>query len=78
MIYALDIETEATDPSMKLFAGLQPWRLRQGKARITSIALCDPDDKVIQIENHGQASWVNEVHGLLSTVHGKAVYGHNT
>ncbi len=78
MTYALDIETEATDPSMKLFAGLQPWRLRQGKARITSIALCDPEDKVIQIENHGQASWVNEVHDLLSTVQGKPVYGHNT
>lgn len=78
MIYALDLETEATDPSMKPFAGLQPWRLRQNKARITSIALCDPDDKVIQIENHGQLYWKSEVHDLIDSVRGQVVYGHNT
>lgn len=78
MIYALDLETEATDPAMKLYAALQPWRLRQGKARITSIALCQPDDTVIQIENQGQSSWLSEVTELLQLVQGKTVYGHNT
>lgn len=76
-INSLDIETEATDPRMTQFAGLQPWRLRQGKARITSIALCRPGDKVDQIENHGQASWKHEVRDLLDSAGGQVVYAHN-
>lgn len=78
-IYALDIETESTDPSMRLFAALQPWRLRQGKARITSIAVCRPDDSVIQIVNDGnEAKWRGEMAHLLEELRGNVVYAHNT
>lgn len=75
---ALDIETEATDPSMRQYAGLQPWRLRQGKARITSIAVCRPDDSVIQIVNEGnERRWVDDVTCLLADLRGQKVYAHN-
>lgn len=74
---ALDIETESTDPKMKMHAGLEPWRIRQGKARITSIALCRPDDSVDQIVNNGQAWWDKEITELLDSVAGQVVYAHN-
>lgn len=76
-LYALDVETEATDPSMKLFGGLQPWRVRQGKARITSIAVCRPDDSVIQLENIGSTRWANQLVDLLVSLKGCKVYAHN-
>ena len=77
-INALDIETEATDPSMRLYAGLQPWRLRQGKARITSIAVARPGGLVDQIVNNGTESiWVREVHDLLLSIDGEVAYAHN-
>lgn len=74
---ALDIETEATDPSMKLYAALQPWRLRQGKARITSIAVARLSGAVDQIINNGQASWISEVTDLLASLKDQVVYAHN-
>lgn len=75
---SLDIETEATDPSMKLFAALQPWRLRQGKARITSVAVCRPDDSVDQIENDGdEVKWRKLLLELLWSMEGQATYAHN-
>ena len=78
-IYALDIETESIDPSMRQFAALQPWRLRQGKARITSVAVCQPDDSVIQIVNDGnEARWRGALTDLLMDLRGQVVYAHNT
>lgn len=75
---ALDLETEATDPKMQLYAGLQPWRHRQGKARITSIAVCRPGDVVDQIENRDNGRiWVNDVTELLASLEGEVVYAHN-
>jgi DNA polymerase I-like protein with 3'-5' exonuclease and polymerase domains len=76
-IYALDIETSATNPSMKLFAGLQPFRIRQGNAKITSIAVCNPDDIVDQIENLSQLNWVSQIRFMLENLKGKVVYAHN-
>lgn len=76
-IRALDVETESTDPAMKLHAALEPWRVRQGKARITSIAMCMPDDSVSQIENLGQRSWADDIISFLEPHQGKVVYAHN-
>lgn len=76
-INALDIETESIDPSMKLHAALEPWRVRQNKARITSIAVCRPNDTVDQIENTGQSSWLAEVSDLLDSLRGQVTYAHN-
>ena len=74
---ALDIETEATDPSMKLHAALQPWRLRQGKARITSIALARSNDTVDQIENNGDpVRWRGQLIDLISSID-EPTYAHN-
>lgn len=75
---ALDIETEATNPAEKLYAALQPWRLRQGRARITSIAVARPTGSVDQIVNRGQSSWIGEVTDLLSSLDRQVVYAHNT
>lgn len=76
-IHAFDIETESTDPRMKLHAALEPWRLRQGKAIISSAAVCMPDDSVIQIVNNGQDSWVEEYLDVLRMLRGEVVYAHN-
>lgn len=78
IINSLDIETEATDPSMKLHAALQPWRLRQNKARITSVAVCRPDNSVDQIENDGDTvRWHKLLLELLWSMEGQAIYAHN-
>lgn len=76
-IHAFDIETESTDPSMRLHAALEPWRLRQGKAIISSAAVCMPDDSVIQIVNSGQDSWVEEYLDILRMLKGEVVYAHH-
>ena len=76
ILNALDIETEATDPNMRQYAALQPWRLRQGKARITSIAVARENGSVDQIVNEG-SNWVGQVHDLLHSLDGQAVYAHN-
>jgi DNA polymerase I-like protein with 3'-5' exonuclease and polymerase domains len=77
-INSLDIETEATDPSMRQYAALQPWRLRQGKARITSVAVCRPDNSVDQIENDGdRARWHKLLLDLLWSMDGEVAYAHN-
>jgi DNA polymerase I-like protein with 3'-5' exonuclease and polymerase domains len=76
-IRATDVETESLDPSMKLHAALEPWRVRQGKARITSIAMCMPDDSVQQIENHGGPRWADHLIEFLEPHQGEVVYAHN-
>lgn len=73
---ALDIETAATDPAMKLFAGLQPWRLRQGLSKITSIAVCRDNGSVDQIVNTG-SNWVGQVTDLLASLDSEVCYAHN-
>lgn len=74
---ALDIETEATDKNMSQYAALQPWRLRQGKARITSIAVARDDETVDQIVNDGGPNWIANVTELLASLDGEVVYAHN-
>lgn len=73
--YTLDIETAAIDKSMIMHAGLEPWRLRQGKAMITSMAICRPDNSVTQIINDGP-DWIFKVSAMLSELQGQTVYAH--
>lgn len=75
--FVLDIETRALDNSMILHAGLEPWRLRQGKAEITSIDLIRPDGSTVQIV-HDSDNWKDRVKHLLSELKGETVYCHNT
>ena len=75
-LYSLDIETEATNPSMRLFAALQPFRVRQGNAKISSVALCRPDNSVIQIKND-HPHFKRELVEMLESLEGKKVYAHN-
>lgn len=74
--YTLDIETSGTKQSVMLHAGLEPWRLRQGLGKITSIAVCRPDNSVIQIQNTGD-DWLDKVKAVLSELQGQVVYAHN-
>lgn len=75
-IYSLDVETRAKDPRMSDHAALEPWRVRQNNAEISSMAVCRPDDSVIQIINKGQDTWTYEVRDLLRTLKGKRVFAH--
>lgn len=74
-IYALDLETEATDPRMKMHAALEPWRLRQNRARITSISIND-GDQTLRIVNNG-GDFTGEVIAALESLKGHVVYCHN-
>lgn len=77
MIYSLDIETRPIDPRLNHCAALEPWRVRQGKAEISSIAICLPDDTTRQIINNKQSTWRQEVYDFLKVLEGKTVYAHN-
>ena len=76
-IYSLDIETRAlTEDKNNTFA-LEPWRLRQGQAEISSVAVCRPDDSVIQIINDkAKHRWNKEVSDLLKSLKGQRVFAH--
>lgn len=75
--FTLDIETRSLDKSMTAHAGLEPWRLRQGKAEITSIDVCRPDGSLIQIV-HNSDNWIDQVKSVLSDLKNEIVYCHNT
>lgn len=77
MIYTLDLETRPLDPSMANHAALEPWRARQGKAEISSIAICRPSGETIQLINNGQPTWIHELIEFLRELDGKPVYAHN-
>ncbi len=74
-IYSLDIETRSLTNNL-LFA-LEPFRVIQRKAEITSIAVCYPNDKVVQIVNTGP-NWKDKVRSLLKDLKNQVVYAHNT
>ena len=77
-IFALDIETRTIDSTIAAYGALQPFRVRQGKSEISSIAVCKPDDSVIQIINDGSKEfWVQRVKSLLSELKGQRVFAHN-
>lgn len=74
-IYTLDIETRPLDGSE--FGALEPWRVRQGKAEISSISVCRPDNSVKRIVNNiARSEWVREVSDLLRDLRGQRVFAH--
>lgn len=75
--FTLDIETRSLDKNMVQHAALEPWRLRQGKAEITSIDVCRPDGSLIQIV-HDSDNWKERVRHLLRELKGESVYCHYT
>jgi len=78
-VYVLDIETGATNEAMSDYAGLEPWRVRQGNAKIDSIAVIAPDGNLSQIVNDHQDDqrWAEEVRKLIASLKGKQVWAHN-
>lgn len=75
-IWSLDIETRSTSGAAP-YGALEPWRVRQGRAEISSIAVCRPDDMVLQIFNEG-SNWVEQVRDVLKVIKGQVVYGQRT
>jgi DNA polymerase I-like protein with 3'-5' exonuclease and polymerase domains len=78
-LYSLDIETRALNQSGPNTFALEPFRVRQGSAEISSVAVCRPDNSVIQIVNDkAQHLWEREVRDLLRSLKGKRVFAHFT
>lgn len=77
-MYSFDVETRSLDPSMVEHAGLEPWRVRQGKAEISSAAICRPDGTVHQIINDGihKNIFINNLTAMMDEMAGKVVYAH--
>jgi DNA polymerase I-like protein with 3'-5' exonuclease and polymerase domains len=57
-------------------AGLEPWRVRQGKAEISSAAMCRPDGSVLQIINDNPVEFKRKLTAMLTELKGKVVYAH--
>lgn len=75
-IYVLDLETRSKIFEMREHAGLEPWRVRQGKAEIMSLDLLRPDLSCIQLVNQDMG-FVDRLTELLKSLKGKTVYAHN-
>lgn len=78
--HVLDIETAPIDPSLSDFAALEPWRVRQKKAYISSIAIARPDGSVVQIinkyDNKFSKEWLNDILTFLEELRGQECYAH--
>jgi DNA polymerase I-like protein with 3'-5' exonuclease and polymerase domains len=75
-VWSLDIETRPLDTSKAPHAALEPWRVRQGLAEISSIAVCKGNGAPLQVINSGRSDWLKEVLGVLEMLRGKNVWGH--
>ena len=76
-VYSLDIESRSLDPRMADYAALEPFRVRQGNAEISSMAVCRPDNSVYQIVNDcSKHEWDKRVLDLLRSLKGKRVFAH--
>lgn len=76
-IYTLDIETKSTNDKMAVHAGLEPWRLRQGNAEISSCAIYSLDN-TSQIVNYDNKQFTQQLRETLRNLKGKIVYCQNT
>ena len=73
-IFTLDIETRPLDGGE--FSALEPWRVRQGKAEISSISVCRPDTVVRIVNDKARHVWEQEVSDLLRSLKGQRVFAH--
>jgi hypothetical protein len=74
-IYSLDLETKPLNPNYP-YAALEPWRVRQGLAEISSVAISYPDGTSNQWVNNA-INWVGQVTEIVDSLNGKTVYCHN-
>ena len=78
-LFSLDVETRAINPKYAKYGALEPFRVRHGDAEISSLAVCRPDNTVVQIVNDkAQHLWEKEVIELLRSLKGQRVFAHNT
>lgn len=70
--YALDIETASNKKGTNF--GLEAYRLPQGKARITSIAVSGPDNYFRQLDERSEN--LDEIPAMLAALKGKEVFAH--
>lgn len=75
-IHVLDIETRSKVFEMREHAGLEPWRVRQGKAEIMSVDVYNPDGSCVQIVNN-DTGFNDRLFAMLDKLKGKVVYAHN-
>lgn len=75
-IAVLDIETRTRVHSMREHAGLEPWRVRQGKAEIMSVDIYMPDGSFIQLVNN-DTQFFERLERALRSLEGKVVFAHN-
>lgn len=72
-MFSLDLETSPKDGDLSNGYALEPWRLRQGKAYISSIAVTSDDGFHAQIKLPTREQLID----LLTQLAGKEVYAHN-
>lgn len=75
-MYAFDVETRAVDERDAGFAALEPWRVRQNRAEISSMAVWGPDGYHNQIFNEGVSKerWREMVIDFMEPMRGQVVY----
>lgn len=78
-LFSLDVETAAKDKRHAAYAGLEPWRVWQNQAHITSISICDPYGAVETLSRRksGDASFEASLLPMLKNLEGRNVYAHN-
>lgn len=77
-IFVLDLETRSKDYNMREHAALEAWRVRQGKAEISSCDIRYPDGRIVQLVNDGvYEDFLNKLYHQLGKLEGKVVYAHN-
>jgi DNA polymerase I-like protein with 3'-5' exonuclease and polymerase domains len=72
-MHTLDLETGSISGDLSDGYGLEPWRVRQGKAFITSAAVAGDDGSFVQIEMPVREQLIQ----LLTSLAGKEVAAHN-
>lgn len=72
-MFALDLETSPTVGDLSNGYALEPWRVRQGKAFISSMAIVSDDGYKVNIERPSKAQLIEEIEKLA----GQEVYCHN-
>lgn len=71
--YSLDLETAPNEGDLSNGYALEPWRVRQGKAHISSISVYGSDDSQDHMDNPSREYLITQLEALS----GKEVWTHN-
>lgn len=71
--YCLDLETAPNEGDLSNGYALEPWRVRQGKAHISSISVYGSDDSQSHTDNPNREYLITQLEALA----GKEVWAHN-